>query len=313
MKCPLCKCKNVIVAETYPKELLEVLWNRLGVDVSLELNLKYLNLYRCRSCSLDFFDPALAGGDKFYSQLGEFEWYYLHPGKTEYDYAQQFIKTGDKILDVGAGRGVLYSKIKVDVEYTGLELSTKAVELAKAAGINVKQEDLAIHAKNNQSVYDLVCLFQVLEHLTELDNFVKDIYMALKPKGLFVIAVPDNDGFVSNTPNYLFNLPPHHSILWRESSLRFLANKFEFDVLSITREPLQDVHRDTAFNSYLISNLKKLVFKKSLLLDNSRIHLFFTRVVNKVLRNKRLKNSFYKVLERKQTDGQSIIIVLQKR
>jgi 2-polyprenyl-3-methyl-5-hydroxy-6-metoxy-1,4-benzoquinol methylase len=195
MKCLLCNSENTAIIETHKKESLEGLWYKSGFDVISELKLKHLHLYFCDNCGLKFFDTQLAGGDKFYSQLGEFEWYYLHPGKTEYDFVQQFIKDGDKILDIGSGRGVLYSKIKVDVDYTGLELSTKAVELAKASAINVKQENLLVHAKNNQSSYDIVCLFQVLEHLTELDDFIKSIYLALKNKGLFVIAVPDKEEF----------------------------------------------------------------------------------------------------------------------
>ena len=313
MKCLLCNSENVKIVETHPIELLEALWSQTGVNVSSELKTNQLHLYNCNNCGLKFFDTQLAGGDKFYSKLGEFEWYYLHPGKTEYDYVQQFIKTGDKILDVGSGRGVLYSKINVDVDYTGLELSTKAVELAKDSGINVKQEDLEIHAKNNQSVYNMVCLFQVLEHLTELDDFVNSIYLSLKHKGLFVITVPDNDGFVTNTPNYLFNLPPHHTILWTESSLRYLANKFEFDVVHVNREPLQDVHRDIAYKSYLISYLKKLIFRKSLLLEDNRIHWLFTRIVSLVLKNNKIKKAIYSVIGKKQKYGQSIIIVLQKR
>lgn len=313
MKCLLCNSDNVKIVETHPIESLEALWSGIGVNVSSELKTKQFHLYNCSNCGLNFFDPQLAGEDKFYSKLGEFEWYYLHPGKTEYDYVQQFIKNGDKILDVGSGRGVLYSKINVDVDYTGLELSTKAVELAKDSGINVKQEDLLSHAENNQSAYNIICLFQVLEHLTELDDFVKSIHLALKSNGLFVIAVPDNDGFVSNTPNYLFNLPPHHSILWNESSLRYLANRYNFDVVEVTREPLQEVHKDIAYQSYLISNFKKLVLKKSSLIDNSQIHRLFTRIVSRVLRNNRLKKIIYSKVSKMQKQGQSIIVVLQKR
>jgi SAM-dependent methyltransferase len=313
MKCLLCNSENVTIVETHPRELLEALWSGMGVNVSSELKTKQFHLYNCSNCGLKFFDPQLAGGDKFYSKLGEFEWYYLHPGKSEYDYVQQFIKEGDKILDIGAGRGVLFSKIKVSVDYTGIELSTKAVELAKESGINVIHEDLLLHSSNNIGNYDIVCLFQVLEHLTELEDFVKSIHSTLKSKGLFVIAVPDNDGFISHTSNYTFNLPPHHSILWTESSLRYLAKKFDFDIAEVHKEPLQDVHRDIAYKSYIVSKFQKFFFKKDLLIDHSSLHKLSLRIINRLFITNGFKQLLTFIAAKRRKNGQSIIFVLQKK
>jgi 2-polyprenyl-3-methyl-5-hydroxy-6-metoxy-1,4-benzoquinol methylase len=313
MNCLLCHSNHVKIKETHSrKELLEV-WEPVNIDIKEEIKLDVVNLYQCEECKLKFFDPQLAGGDKFYSELGKLDWYYLHPGKTEYDYVQKFIKDGDRILDVGAGRGVLYTKIIKKVEYTGLELSTKAVELAKEAGINVKQEDLLIHAEEHKSFYNMVCLFQVLEHLTEVDKFIKSIRLTLKSGGLFIIAVPNNDGFISYLPNYSFNLPPHHTILWTKTSLKFLAKKYDFDIVEVKNELLQDIHRHDAYIAYISSVLRKLYFMHSLLIDGSEKQTKIDNMARYLYSKKWFGRIFMPIVARRQKYGQSILVTLKKK
>lgn len=312
MNCLLCDSKNILIKETYSIEDIKSIWQSF-MDVSEELKIDKLHLYQCSNCQLKFFDTLLAGGDKFYSELSNLDWYYNHDGKTEYDFVQKYIKNDDKVLDVGAGIGVLYQKIKINVNYTGLELSSKAVDLATNAGINVRQEDLNIHAKNNKEEYDVVCLFQVLEHLTELDNFLKSIHLTLKSKGYFVIAVPNNDGFISQSPNYTFNLPPHHTILWKEYTLRYLAQKYNFEVISVEKELLQDVHRDYAYSSFFIYNIKRVFFLPTKLIDKSMSHKFISKIVSILFRIKLINKILSSYAHKRQIYGQSILIALQKK
>lgn len=311
MNCLLCDSKNVLLKETYLIEDLKSIW--YFIDISEELKIDKLHLYQCSNCQLNFFDTRLAGGDKFYSELSNMDWYYNHDGKTEYDFVQKYIKNADKVLDVGAGIGILSTKINAQVDYTGLELSSKAVELAINAGINVRQEDLKIHAQNNKEEYDVVCLFQVLEHLTELDNFLKSIHLTLKSKGYFVIAVPNNDGFISQSSNYTFNLPPHHTILWKEYTLRYLAQKYNFEVISVEKELLQDVHRDYAYGSFFIYNIKRVFFLPTKLIDKSMSHKFISKIVSILFRIKLLNRVLTSYARKRQKYGQSILIALQKK
>lgn len=310
MKCLLCDSQAIRIVESYKKQDLLKLWD--FIDMRGELELDEIKLYRCSDCGLNYFDPKLAGKDNFYSQLGQLEWYYLHSGKTEYDYAQKYFYDGCNVLDIGAGRGVLFTKTKNRLNYVGLELSTKAVELAQKANINVIQEDLIVHAKNNAGKYDVICLFQVLEHLTELEQFIESVYDCLKSKGLFVIAVPDNDGFISYSTNNTFNLPPHHTILWTEKSLNFLAQKFNFKVLEIEREPLQDVHLVVATQEYWISKFCKLFFIKPKLVDNRLSYFIIRKVAGKLYSMAFFKKWMVPYIAKKIKSGQSIIITLQK-
>ncbi len=313
MTCSLCHSDKVIIREKHTRNDLLKTWEWVGNTIEEEVKLEEINIYQCKNCSLQFFDPLLAGGNKFYSELGKFDWDYGHSGKTEYDYVQKHIRDGDKILDIGSGSGVLFTKITKKVDYTGLELSSKAVELAKEAGINVLQENFLKYAALHKSSFDLVCLFQVLEHLTDLDNFIKSIHLALKPKGLFVIAVPDNDGFISEMPNNNFNLPPHHVIHWTETSLCYLAKKYEFEVIEVERELLQDIHKEGAYLSYIGGWLRKFRFRPTLLIDHSKNYGYIAWKARHLYSKGWFRSIILPFVKKRQKYGQSIIITLQKK
>lgn len=311
MKCLLCN-EEAKVIQSYNKSDLAPLWVNIFPEIDSELKLDIIHLYGCTNCSLKFFDPILAGGDKFYSELGKLDWYYNHPGKSEYDFIQKYIKEDYKILDVGSGSGVLFEKIAKRVDYTGLELSTKAVSLAKDKNINVIQEYIQNHAELNNNKYDLVCLFQVIEHLTELESFIKSIYDVMKNQSLFVIATPNNDGFYSITPNLTFNLPPHHTIHWTEKSLKFLASKYNFELVEVHFEPLQEIHQAIAVKSFISNVLRRVLFQPKLLVNNTYLFKIVDTVSNRIYHSSFFRKYFLNKIIKKIKFGQSVIIVLKK-
>lgn len=311
MECLLCLNKEVKIEQTFNSQHL-IKCYRAFLDVSRLLSEPKINLYHCPNCSLRFFDPKLAGDDLFYSELGKYDWYYNHPGKTEYDYVLKYVSEGLNILDIGSGRGVLFSKIKQKVNYTGLELSTKAVELAQQDGINVIQRDLVEFADENKDNFDLVCSFQVLEHLTELQTFIQATYEVMKKGAKLVIAVPNNKGFISYSANYTLNLPPHHTILWDKDSLTFLAKKFKFKVAEVHLEKLQDVHRDYAYTSFLVRILKFFTFTEQKIVDESPRHYKFWRIATRFLESRYTGPVLRILLKPIVKYGQSIIITLEK-
>ena len=304
MNCLLCKSDNLNIIESINKNDLIRLWHGFGVDVDLDIPQKIVNKYHCTNCELIFFDPENAGGDTFYSKLGEWDWYYLHSGKTEYDFVQKYIFDDIKVLDVGSGRGELFNRFSKKVNYTGIELSTKAVELAKDAGINVINEDLYKHAENNIEKYDLICLFQVLEHLTEPLKFVNAIKKCLKPGGLFIIAVPNNDSFIKYAINSPLNLPPHHTIHWKESSLRKLAEYTSFKVENVSFESLQEEHREWYLKNITINTLRKYFLHKFKSVDFSLIYRIINKISSIIYKNKKINSD--------QIIGHSVITVFKK-
>lgn len=107
-KCPL--CGNTIKSKIESVKTIDIsnLYRRVykkDIDY-IWRGVKELEYVLYPKCGLRFFDPIISGDDDFYKILLEDEWYYLHEGKTEYDYSRKFIKEKDRVLDIGAGRDV---------------------------------------------------------------------------------------------------------------------------------------------------------------------------------------------------------------
>lgn len=99
------------------------------------------------------------------------------------------LKPGNKILDVGVGLGRLLSQIELNVEKFGVDISKSYLSEAKDKGINVclsKIEELPYH----DNLFDVIVTTDVLEHVFDLNQCVKEIKRVLKPDGYLIVRVP---------------------------------------------------------------------------------------------------------------------------
>jgi SAM-dependent methyltransferase len=96
------------------------------------------------------------------------------------------------------------------------------------------------HAKDRPAAYDVITAFQVLEHIANPLPFLGDCITALKPGGLLIIAVPNNDAFI-RFADLPLNQPPHHVGLWSPKSLAALEQLLPIRLDAITEEPLREL------------------------------------------------------------------------
>jgi SAM-dependent methyltransferase len=147
------------------------------------------------------------------------------------------------ILDVGAGDGTFIKRAaSIAATVTGIETSPFGVNAGRAAGLQVYQHTIAEHAGKFAASYDLVTAFQVLEHVADVKEFLGSISKACKPGGTIVLSVPNNDSFVGMQSDLPLNMPPHHVGRWNRGSLEALPRYFDWDLLSIDTEPLQQAN-----------------------------------------------------------------------
>jgi SAM-dependent methyltransferase len=131
------------------------------------------------------------------------------------------------------------------------------VASAQAKGLQVFNQLIDAHLQTHANHYDLICSFQVVEHIAELKDFFADSIACLKPGGLYAISVPNNACYLfSNDPDHTLNLPPHHINLWEEQSLRNIAPMFGLSVLAVHKEPANKLNYGNYYEVFLRNTLK---------------------------------------------------------
>lgn len=250
MKSPITGKENVVYDSSFDPKLITRLYKeRLDIDVSRFLNaVDEIKVYKCQETGLRYFWPRTLDGDgKFYEDLERFDWYYMHD-KWEHRQTLELIAPGMKVLEIGCAEGHFMQRIIAKgAEAVGLELNEKATQLAKDKGLNVERAFVQDYAEQFAGTFDLVCHFHVLEHIADVDSFMKASVKLLKPGGLLVVAVPNNDSFLGYDRNNILNVPPHHTNLWNDESLRKLGGYYQLDWIGHELEDVQPQHSEYLF------------------------------------------------------------------
>lgn len=282
--------KNTHLLKSIDTEsVIEMYQKRLSIDVRdlLEKHNK-INLYRCDDTGYCFYHPFdIAGDGRFYEQLQKFDWYYI-PWKWEHEQTLKLLSPNLKVLEVGCANGSFIEKIQKDfkVQTVGLELNEDVVMNGIGRGLDIRNEMIDEHAKKNKEKYDLICSYQVLEHISDVRTFIEAQIEALRPGGKLVICVPNNDSFTKyDWENDILNMPPHHMGLWDRNSLKSLTKLFPLRVVRILNEPLQEYHRDW-YMKVLKDRIRNIIWPIPSIYNRLRIHeiieKFITRYPEKI-------------------------------
>ncbi|WP_280152746.1 methyltransferase domain-containing protein [Piscinibacter sp. XHJ-5] len=201
-----------------------------------------VGIYECEDTGFRFFYPlSVVGDESLYRRLEQFPWNYKDD-KWEHDASLSYLRPGQRVLDVGCGRGSFLHKAQTQrgAIVTGIELNRSAAAFARERGVKVAEELLDAHAAAHALHYDVVTSFQVLEHVPDPHAFISDCLRVLKPGGMLIYGVPNNDGFLRYADAPL-NGPPHHMGLWTRRSLAALCSLFPIDVRAFEIEPLAEI------------------------------------------------------------------------
>ena len=96
-----------------------------------------------------------------------------------------------KILDIGCGGGILCEPLsRLGGNVTGIDISKKAIEIAKKHSqeeklkINYFNEEVTSFKKTNN--FDLITCMEVIEHIDNIDFFIKNAKRLLKKDGMLI-------------------------------------------------------------------------------------------------------------------------------
>ena len=145
---------------------------------------------------------------------------------------------GKKVLDIGTGEGYgAHYLSKISREVIGLDYDAQAVSFAKE---KYKAENLQfcqLNIKNLKSIgklFEVVCCFQVIEHIEDADNFLEQIREILTDSGVFICSTPNK---LDASPNSDTPLNKFHVLEYEPEEFTGLLGKYfgKVDIYGLKR------------------------------------------------------------------------------
>ena len=240
--------------------------NDFSVDVNRFFdNIPQLSIYKCKDSGLRFYHPfSVVSDGQFYADLEKNYSGYYNPWRWEHQKAMNFIVAGEKVLEIGCGKGFFLEKLlEIKANPTGLDFNQDAIEQAQKKGITILNETIEQHAHQKTEFYDVVAAFQLFEHVNEVKFFLEHTVKCLKKGGKLIIGVPNNKSIYFKDDTYhTLNLPPHHMLLWDAQSLEFLAKMFDLSIVEIALQPVKKLEKGLIYKVLLNKWLGKNIFSK---------------------------------------------------
>ena len=141
-----------------------------------------------------------------------------------------------QILDIGCGYGFTMRALRNMgfKNIQGLEMSAQQARRSEAAGFHVNvAEDTTLWLAQHPAQFDLIVLFDVLEHLPVTDQirFLAAIRNCLKPGGQLKLTVPNANSILSSRWRYIDYT---HYSSFTEHSLYFVLKSASFDTIEMS-------------------------------------------------------------------------------
>ena len=113
---------------------------------------------------------------------------------SAYLFAKEYVQ-GKKVLEIGFGEGYGADFLaQFAAQVTGIDYSKEAVAFASGKYHKPNLKYLALVASDLSSLnekFDVICSFQVIEHIPDDRKFLEDIKGLLSPQGVFICTTPN--------------------------------------------------------------------------------------------------------------------------
>ena len=165
---------------------------------------KYGRHVKCRNCHLIYVNPIEKASkiNEAYFQRKDVDAPIIQETRLTATESQVgLIKrygNGTRLLDVGCGEGFfLFNASKAGYTTKGIEISQDVAEYARREfGLDVEAKPFE-ELRFAENYFDVVTLWQVLEHVPYPLMVLKEVHKILKPGGLLATSTPDIEGILA--------------------------------------------------------------------------------------------------------------------
>ena len=237
INCPICASKDfdlLLKAKDYRLRFFEDIFN----------------IVKCRNCEFIFLNPRPSQDEflnfyptDFHKNDTSLLYKIIEPCftislKNTIRTLKRYKKQG-KILDIGCGNGsFILAMQKHGYDVWGVELNPEA---QKYTPLNFKGRIFFQELKEckfPEKSFDIITMFQSLEHVADLGTLFTEIRRIIKDKGIFYICVPNADFFESRLfGSYYYNLEvPRHFYFFTCKTLGNLLTRNGFNAFRVVRD-----------------------------------------------------------------------------
>jgi len=217
-----------------------------------ELKKDYLDLVKCLNCDLIFTNPIF--DEEHYKNIyksNEYQEIVKELCENSHEYRKKrfgverinnikkYLKVDKpKILDVGCSTGFFVeAAIENNCKCIGIDLNPSAIDFGKKRGLELYKKDLLDVTDLN---FDVITLFDVLEHLINPSEILDKIFNILKKGGLVSIYVPNYDSasriLMGKDAHFIW--PTHHLNYFNIQTISDFLERRGFQIEDVNTEGL---------------------------------------------------------------------------
>lgn len=242
VKCHLCGLDNYKIlfqstldkSDFNPKVITEDLKNTLGNYK------KHSRIVKCKECGLVYTNPMENPDSLLKGYEDVIDQEYLDTEKyrklllLEHLKHIEAFKTKGKMLDIGCFAGYFLELAKQKGwDVYGIEPSNWARNVAKKRKVKIISESID-NAKLSDKTYDVITMWDVIEHLPNPRQVLKKCYDSLDDKGIIALGTPNIECLVAKImgSNYPYILRMHH-LFYSPKTLSLMLDSVGFKTIKV--------------------------------------------------------------------------------
>lgn len=245
--------QHYVLKEVDPQRFLKLtshiehLWKQKTCDV-----------VQCNNCSFCYSNPYIAGDDKFYAlayeRTGYPTWKWEH--QLTYETLLHEDSKDLKLLEIGAGDGAFIKRITPNLTSTQNLVCTEFSDYGRNQiqnyGIKCFSQDIReIKDKTLEGYFNVVCMFQVIEHMDRLESLFETLNCLTQPDANLFLSVPNLKHIeFSELNGGLMDMPPNHIGRWNRKCFEIIGKRWGWQIDRFEIEKTDLISKALLFYKY---------------------------------------------------------------
>ena len=169
------------------------------------------------------------------------------------------------LLDAGAGSGKLSKKLKeIGYAVRACDIETQHF---KPNGITIDFADLNHKLPYSDNSFDYITAIELMEHLENPWNFIREAHRIMKPKGILIVSSPNMES-LSGKIKFLFGQPFPYFTYRRFEEINHITPIFTWNISRMIKNKFKLINTEYKLHKIPKTNIK-IGLKHSLFAENN--------------------------------------------